>query len=286
MCTKPVIKATNHGQTLVRQTVAEVILHAEVEMRRLGLIFLIMTAMCGLADAQFLGPGGTITAVANLPGFGGTFWRTDVSIMNPSDVDAQITLYLYPETNPGGEVTFETQISDPISVSANTQVTLTNVVQSKFGLINKKGSLVVTTNGPPVVLNARTFTIASDGKSYGHSVTGVQAYGTAWVSGIAEDALYRTNIGIFWPWEESAQFNVSIYHANGTLAGAGSVNFVRSGLQQPRVTQFGVSNLVDGYAVITCSDPLAPWYAYGSRVDEISGDAVLKAAQSMIPSLD
>ncbi|MCP4901097.1 MAG: hypothetical protein GY906_29355 [bacterium] len=248
-------------------------------MKRLAWIVPMLIVICGVTEAQFLGPGGTIPAVANIPGFSGTFWRTDVSILNPNEGSTTVVLQLFPETNPGGDVTFETQLADPFSIPGNTQVTLTNIVQSKFGLINKKGSLMVyTTDGAPIALNARTFTVDNEGKSYGHGVTGALASGSAWVNGLAQDSLYRTNIGIFWPWEERVTFTISAYHSDGRLAGAGPVTFVRSGLQQPPLTQFGVENMVDGYVVITCSDPTAIWYAYGSRVDQNSGDAVLKAA--------
>ncbi len=253
-------------------------------MRRLGWCLLLTVLFAAGAQAQVLGPGGTLPAVANLPGDSGTFWRTDVNIVNPNEVGTSVVLQLLPElTGPTGTPEFETILSDPVAIAPNSQLTLTNVVQSKFGLVNVKGSLMIyTTNGAPVALSARTYTVDTQGKSYGHDVSGVLAQGSAWVGGLAEDALYRTSIGIFWPWEEVGVFDVSVYHSDGTLAGSGPVIFPRSGLQQAFVTRFGVSNLIDGYAVITCTDPLAMWFAYGSRVDEVSGDAVFRPARSKV----
>ena len=42
---------------------------------------------------------------------------------------------------------------------------------------------------------------------------------------------------------------------------------------------FGVDTLIDGYVVLTCSDPSVAWYGYGSVVDWTTHDAVYHAAR-------
>ena len=77
---------------------------------------------CAEAAAQFVAPGGIIPVVANLPGVNDTFWRSDVSILNVTESDTTVTLYLYPEIR-GGTAAFEPMVSDPISLPASGQVT-------------------------------------------------------------------------------------------------------------------------------------------------------------------
>lgn len=63
------------------------------------------------------------------------------------------------------------------------------------------------------------------------------------------------------------------------------MTFSEPGLQQVSFDLFDVDTLIDGYAVITCSDPTAVWYAYASRVDQITGDAVFRVARGFESAL-
>jgi len=229
--------------------------------------------------AQFVAPGGTIPVVANLPGMEGTFWRSDLSVLNVGSSDTTISMQLYPEIV-NGQPVFQAMAADPISLPAGQQLVLTNIVQSKFGLLNVKGALrVFSTDGTPLVLASRTYTFGKEG-SYGQDVSSVLVAGSAWAAGLEHDSLYRTNIGIFWPWDETVQFTVQVFANDNSQAGSGQVSFSQAGLQQKSFSAFGVSNLTGGYVVITCSDSQAVWYAYVTTVDQSSGDAVYRPAQS------
>ncbi len=239
--------------------------------------------IAGQAPAQFVGPGGVIPVVANLPGANETFWRSDVSILNVTNQDTQVVLQLYPEIV-GGSPAFETDITDPITVAASSQVTLSNVVQSQFDLVSAKGALwVISLDGTPLVLASRTYTVAAGGGSYGQDVTSVLLAGPSWAGGLRHDGFFRTNLGVFWPWDlpvgESVQFTVTVRSAAGDAVGSGTLSFTEAGLQQVSLSTFGVATLLDGYAEISCSDPGAVYYAYASRVDQVTGDAVFRLAR-------
>lgn len=228
--------------------------------------------------AQFVAPGGTIPVVANLSGKKDTFWRSDVQILNLGDSSTSVVMQLYPEIV-NGVPTFEAKVSDPITIAAGGQLVLTNVLQSKFGLINVKGALMIySTDGTPLVLASRTYTNGQAG-SYGQDVSSVLVDSSAWVAGVENDSAYRTNLGIFWPWDESVQFMVHVYTADGQLAGSGQITFSQAGLQQKGLDAFNVGVLPAGYIVITCNEAQALWYAYGTTVDQASGDAVFRPAR-------
>jgi hypothetical protein len=102
------------------------------------------------------------------------------------------------------------------------------------------------------------------------------------VTGVRHDSLFRTNVGVFLPLDpnpgETAVFTVTAYSSDGTEVGSGSIYFEVGGLQQKSLDVFGVDTLLDGYVVITCSDPSLVWFGYGSIVDNVTGDGVYRAA--------
>lgn len=259
-------------------------------MRHVVLMLLVILMWVPEVFAQFVGPGGTIPAVANLPGRNGTLWRSDVNVLNPNQTDTSVVLLLLPEIR-GGEAEFEPQVTDPIQIPAGTQLTLSNVLQTQFDLTNTKGGLTIfSLDGSPVVISSRTYTVAEGGGSFGQEVAGQLVASKGWVSGLRHDSLFRTNVGIYLPVEpepdRAAVFTVTVFRADGTEVASGSILFDTAGLQQKNLDVFGVDVLLDGYAEITCSDPSFAWYGYASIVDQLTGDPVYRGVigrQSDLP---
>ena len=252
-------------------------------MRKNLVIALAITFWAPIAGAQFVAPGGVLPVVANTPGAEGTFWRSDVSVLNINDWDVSIILILQPEIR-NGEQTFEPVVTDPINIPAGQQLTMPNVVQTEFGLINKKGALsVLPLDGSPLSIGSRTYTFGSDGGSFGQDIYSAIAAGTAWAPGVRQDSFFRTNVGVFLPLDplpgNTVVLTVTVFDADGTVAGSGSFNFTTAGVLQKNVRVFGVENMVDGYVVLSCSDPSVAWYGYASQVDQTTGDAVYRAAR-------
>ena len=243
------------------------------------------------AGAQFVAPGGTIPAVANIRGGSGSFWRSDVSILNLNSTDTSVVLLLLPELSDSGPE-FEAQTSDPLPISGNGQLTLANVVTSVFGLRNVKGGLsVFATDGAPLVLASRTYTNADEGGSYGLNVYGTLVADTAWIANVQHDSSYRTNLGVFLPVDppqgQSTVFTVRVFDDQGTLIASGSLVFEQAGLWQKNLDFFGVEDpLLDGWVEIRCADSSAIWYGYATVIDQITNDSVYRPAitrQSSIP---
>jgi len=252
-------------------------------MRRLVILVVAACLWAPVAAAQFVAPGGSIPVVANTPGVNGTFWRSDVSVLNINDWDTQIVLVLLPEIRDGAQV-FDPEVSDPIALPANSQLTMANVLQSEFGLVNKKGALsVLALDGSPLVMSSRVYTFDTGGGSFGQDVHAILVANEAWAPSIREDSLFRTNVGVFLPVDPlpgaPVVFTVTVYEADGDVAGEGTMTFLSAGVQQRSVQAFGVDNLLEGYVIFRCNDPSAAWYGYASRVDQVTGDAVYRAAR-------
>lgn len=254
-------------------------------MRNWFFLALLSLVMASPAAAQFVAPGGTIPVVANIPGENNSFWRSDVSILNLNASATSVVLLLLPEISNNGPA-FEGQITDPIPIEGNGQLTLANVVTGVFGLRNVKGALsIFSTDGAPLVLASRTYTNAPGGGSYGLNVNGVLVGDTAWIANVEHDGFYRTNIGVFTPIDpptgESLVFTVTIYDDHGAEVASRSLIFEQAGLKQKDLEFFGVEDgLLAGWVQIRCSDPTAIWYAYATVIDQVTNDSVYRAAQT------
>jgi len=252
-------------------------------MRNVTFLALLVIAVASPAAAQFVAPGGAIPAVANVRGENNTFWQSDVSILNVSSAAASVQLLLYPELTKSGPA-FDFQVSDPIPIPGNGQITLKNVVTSVFGLRNVKGGMQIISDGAPLVLASRTYIRPPEGGSYGLNVYGSLVVSeTAWVANVEHDAFFRTNIGVFVPAGASpgnpVTFTITVKDDEGAEIASGSVVFDQVGLIQKSLEFFGVDDpLLDGSVTIVTSDPTVIWYAYATVIDNVSGDSVYRPA--------
>jgi len=247
-----------------------------------ALILLVATLAAG---GQAIGPGGAVPAVANLPGLAGTFWQSDVIIHNPGETQISIRLLLFPEIRDGGPV-FDPLTSDSMTVPALGQLTVSNVVQSVFGMIDTKGALsVISEDGSPIVIGSRTYTFGDDGGTYGQEVFGILVSERAWAAGAQNDSLYRTNVGVYLPVApaqgSTVDFEVIIRDSSGTEIARGTMPFPAAGVQQRSLSSLGVDQLLDGSVEVVSSDPSYFWYGYISRIDQTSGDAVFRPLRGM-----
>ena len=249
-------------------------------MRRTLLVSALSLLVAPVVGAQFVAPGGTIPVVANNPGLNNTFWRSDINVVNLGDVETSIVLLLQPEII-GGVPVFETVVSDPIVIAPWSQLTLRNVLATVFDITNKKGALsIFSTDGAPLTISSRIYTYGADGGSFGQNVDGVLVAKKAWASGVTNDDFYRTNVGIFLPIAplpgQPIRFTVRVFDNDAVEVGGGTIRFNRAGVQQVSLTDLGVGLLLEGYVEFECADPASTWFAYASRVDQVSGDAVFR----------
>lgn len=252
-------------------------------MRRNILLAVLTLMAASTVNAQFVAPGASLPVVANLPGLNATDWRTDVSITNLSENETSVRLLLLPEIRNGVKL-FEPVITDPMVIAAGAQLTMRNIVETVFGMTNAKGALSIFSDDfAPLVVGARIYTLGDDGGSYGQNVEGLLVANDAWTPGITHDDFYRSNIGIYLPFDplpgEPEHFTIRVFDKDGDEVGSGTITFRDAGVQQYNLSTFGVEMLLDGYVEFDAVDPNVTFYAYASRVDQVSGDAVFRQAK-------
>jgi hypothetical protein len=252
-------------------------------MQRILMLTVLILTVTSLAGAQFVAPGGSVPVVANLPGLNNTDWRTDVSVVNLTNTETSIRLLLQPEIRDGAPV-FDPVLADPVTIAAGAQLTMRNIVETVFGFTDTKGALsIFTTDGADLAISARIYTLGDDGGSYGQNVEGVLMANKAWAVGISHDDFYRTNFGIYLPFDPApgapTRFVVRAYDKDGDVAGSGGITFYTAGVQQRSLSAVNVEGLLDGYIEFECLDPSIAFFAYASRVDQVSGDAVFRQAK-------
>jgi len=219
-----------------------------------------------------------IPAVGRLPGANGTFWRSDVTIYNPNGFTPQTVTLRYRAADADNR----NAASRQFTVLGGRTVVLADIL-STFGLTSGSGALEVTWNaGAAPVVTSRTYTTVDGGGTYGQSIDPVAAFrADAFVPGLRSDFAFRSNVGFVNDADVTTGVTVSLLGSNGqTLASA----FVQ--LPPKSMTQSSVAALfpnVDaaslGFFTLQAHDDSGQMFAYGSIVDNASGDPVFFAGQ-------
>jgi len=210
-----------------------------------------------------------IPAVGRAPGANGTFWRSDVRLFNPTSTTISLTLRYRLATA-------------PLTLAPNQTVTLRDVV-SQLGAVNGTGALEVLWNGVGPVVTSRTYTVSPDGGTYGQSVDATQAFASdSYVPGLRSDNAFRSNVGFVNSSDDYVNVSATLLSPTGQaiataylqLGPRGQAQYSLGSLfQNIDVTAIGTVTLLahtDGGAVL---------FAYGSLVDNVSGDPVFFAGQ-------
>ncbi len=214
----------------------------------------------------------TVPVVAHLEGVGGTPWRSDVAVTNPSPWPLAVELCLAPE---GLQELVRRQ-----TLPAWGTVLLEDLVEGTFAAGEVRGPLTVAPVGPgprPAILS-RTVAERSFGR-FGQSVPASAPLppGEYLVTGLREDSAYRSNLAV-----TAAERDVTV--AVELLRGVdGVVGVVEQHVPARAQVQWSLASLFPGLARagvpmavrVATSAPAIP---YASLVDNLSTDAVTLVA--------
>lgn len=210
----------------------------------------------------------TIPVVGRANGANGTFWRSDLTFFNTSSNAVTLTL----RYNGAAKSLFigggDTAVVDD--------------VMSEFGLTSSSGALRVewsSSTGP--VVTSRTYTSVATGGTFGQSIDPVEGFSSrVFVPGLRNDGSYRTNVGFVNGGGETEFFNVILLSPSGTELARKGVTLTAGAQMQTSVSAlFPNVTLPAGFTMQAQGDGNAKLFAYGSMVDNASGDPVFFAGR-------
>lgn len=224
--------------------------------------------------------------IGRVPGANGTFYRTDIALLNQSGESTTAVLEFYPAGNDGnaGPAAIAS-----IALDNNEQETLTgDAVQNLFGTGDGVGAVRVIAPRH-IIAVARIYNdqrTVGDGtfSQFVPGMTGTQNRTSGALPMLsnaqaATGAGYRTNIG----WFNAGPNQVTV---TWTARGAnGAVLATSQRVISPRsASQAGLGDIFSGLAAsntlyVTFSTTGGPLYVYASVVDNVNGDGIFIPAQ-------
>jgi len=220
------------------------------------------------AHAAETGGALTIPVAGRAPGANGTFWRSDITLYNPSSNSVTLTLRYAGATK-------------SVSLGANDTTVLSDVL-SQFGLPSGSGAVQVTwTSATGPVVTSRTYTTVTTGGTYGQSIDPIAELARrVFVPGLRNDGSYRSNIGFVNGGNETEVFAVILLSPFGNELARTNVTLAAGQQMQTSVTAlFPNASLGAGFTLQAEGDSNARLFAYGSMVDNESGDPVFFAGR-------
>jgi hypothetical protein len=216
-----------------------------------------------------------VPAAVNLPGAGGTYFQTDLWITNPSDAALTVALTWLPSGQDNSA-----RPGTPVAVPARSQVAFTNVVQSVAGTTGA-GSLKLAASAP-FLATSRTYNAASPPGTYGVGVAGrplAASVSRGLIAGLSNTSSFRSNVAVMNPQPIPLTVTLALYRADGTPLGQGTRTLAPlDWFQASTVFSFlGVAS-TESNAYVTVSSTNGSFFAYGSVVDQTTGDGTVVEA--------
>lgn len=217
-----------------------------------------------------------VPAVARIPGAAGTFWRSDVTVFNPTGNTMTLTFRLLLENvdNRGAS-------GKLVTLQPGRTLTIQDVI-TWLNAGNSKGALQIVATGASVapIVNSRTYTSRADGGTYGQWIdaTEVSNFGReSVVTGLRSDGFYRTNFGFVNSGDQPIGVTVVLYNGFSQQLGAVFLTLLPKSQVQPSLANLfpGVNpQSVGGVTMRAFTNDAATLFAYGSMIDNNSGDPI------------
>jgi hypothetical protein len=222
-----------------------------------------------------------IPAGAHVTGAQGTNWRTDLRLANPTESELAVTVYLL---EAGRDNSALDRIADHL-VPAHGQVVVTDVLLEDFSF-EGSGALLIDCSSPRLVVTTRTYNLLPDGSTFGQFIPAVPA-ADALAAGdegqiihLAKSVDYRSNLGFVATTDEAGQVTVDLYDPDGDLLGTVERSF--AAFEQYQFNNiFGAAGAPAAAVARAVVRSTAPIVAYGSVVDQRTGDPVAIMAQRL-----
>ena len=210
-----------------------------------------------------------VPVVGRTPGANGTFWRSDVTLFNPG------TGWLPVALRYGGK-------SKSLFLAANETLVIADIVDA-MGFQSGTGTLIAAwdaSTGP--VITTRNYTSAASGGTFGQSIDPVAEFSAeTYVAGLRSDPSFRSNVGFVNGGSQPITVVVTLYASSGAEVATASLSLNPEQLVQTSVAAMfpGVNSSTLGHFTLRAQATAAGLFAYGTVIDNASGDPVFVAGR-------
>jgi PKD repeat protein len=218
-----------------------------------------------------------VAVTAQTSGVGSTYWRTELSIFNASAFASDLELVYIPGA--GG-----TSQSRRTVLSPNATMTWSNTLRDLFNLSSGAGALIIRGSSisgtPNLKIASRTFTDTSAG-TYGQfvpDVPGDDSTATTYLTALAANGDYRTNIGLVNRSSASVTATLTLIDAAGNVAGQKSITVPANNFQQSALTALFSNASGSNYTLRVAASAPRALLAYASVIDNRSQDPIYMGA--------
>ncbi|MEJ5165744.1 MAG: hypothetical protein WHV67_01805 [Thermoanaerobaculia bacterium] len=226
----------------------------------------------------------SIPIAVHSPGANGTFWKTDLFLQNPSSESQTLTIKLL-KADTENEVPPQAQVS----LSPLSSLTVVDVLSSdlfpEFKGYQRAGFLIEFSSSTAPFVSARIYNDQGSLGTYGQFVPGIpvssKTRGTsgdipAYLAGMAKNEKYRANMGLA---NVSSSYNelvITLIDEQGFPSGS-KITRVLAPYNITQLddiaSQTGHSGNIGAFTIKVESNSKADFVAWGSVVDNITGDA-------------
>jgi hypothetical protein len=249
-------------------------------MKRLFVLAALLVSAVPMLALNLSGSPTIIPVVGRFAGAGGTQWRTDVFVTNPSNGVRVVTLKFYQSGGPLREHTF--------AINPFSSVTLPDIVLNTFGQTSAAGMLAVSVPPPfGTLARATIYNTGNPAGRFGQGVPGIaldylnrQAYlfGLSGIDGT------RLNIGVANPNDIPVTVSIQVFDSSNTSLASREVTVAAHAYVQYNdiFATFGITPQAGVTVQMNTFDPLVnrPIYGYASEVRNDTGDAIFSFGTS------
>ena len=218
-----------------------------------------------------------VPAVGRAPGAEGTFWRSDLTILNPGATYLSVSVRMLRSGQDNRSARWST-----VELLPMRSVTIRDVV-GWLGDGDGSGALEIRwDHGEGPIVTSRTYTTREDGGTYGQSIDAIEATAAtidSIATGLRSDADFRTNLGVVNFDEAAAEIHLELLSPMGARVAATSIPLPAASHLQKSVLELfpELASISDIGAFTIRSRASRPLFVYGSVVDRRSCDPVFIA---------
>lgn len=254
-------------------------------MRTLSLAFLALfaapLALADLIDPQTSAPIIVIPVAGDAAGANGTYFRSDITVVNLRDVSQAVEFRWLPEGGGPGAVVSMT--IGPRSGIVSEDFVQNILHQSGIGAIQIIGMNDAGADGNARLhASARIWTPAPDGTGGTMSQTfpamvlsNAQLTNIKWILGVRRDERYRMNVGVANPSSLPIHVRVTIV---GTAGPSEQIELDLPAGSMQQINLPGTAPVTQVILQKSVTTPDVIWYGWASSVDNITGDAWSQSA--------